>query len=206
MRFLIHLVGDVHQPLHPATLFSDDYPTGDMGGTLIEIKYEAKQTLKQLHAYWDSTANKISAEIQVVSSSSAYQNSMISYFQPITDDIYDRLQLISSELIEKWPRESLKAELRLKYFEDWVIESTHHAFETAYDQLRFKSGSVITPEYEQKARELIDHQLVLGGYRLADSLSELFRKEEEPKMTLFHLISGLEQVWDFIEVLTGFQK
>jgi hypothetical protein len=30
--WLLHLVGDIHQPLHGTTRFSDDYPEGDVGG------------------------------------------------------------------------------------------------------------------------------------------------------------------------------
>jgi hypothetical protein len=67
MRFIIHLMGDIHQPLHTATLFSDKFPTGDMGGNLFEISYPALKSLNELHAFWDSTANNYSAKYQVVS-------------------------------------------------------------------------------------------------------------------------------------------
>lgn len=32
LRFLIHMVGDIHQPLHAATLYSNEFPRGDLGG------------------------------------------------------------------------------------------------------------------------------------------------------------------------------
>ena len=32
LAWLFHLVGDVHQPLHTAQLFTIDYPNGDRGG------------------------------------------------------------------------------------------------------------------------------------------------------------------------------
>lgn len=67
MRLLIHIVGDIHQPLHTATLFSDIFPNGDMGGNLFKINYPSKKSLDELHAYWDSTANNYSASIKVVS-------------------------------------------------------------------------------------------------------------------------------------------
>lgn len=29
MRFLMHLIGDIHQPLHVLNFFSKDFPNGD---------------------------------------------------------------------------------------------------------------------------------------------------------------------------------
>ncbi|MGL5742868.1 MAG: S1/P1 nuclease [Legionella sp.] len=34
LRLLIHVVGDVHQPLHAITRVSTQLPKGDMGGNL----------------------------------------------------------------------------------------------------------------------------------------------------------------------------
>ena len=36
--WLFHLVGDVHQPLHTAQLFTVDYPNGDRGGNEICVR------------------------------------------------------------------------------------------------------------------------------------------------------------------------
>lgn len=32
-RYLLHLVGDIHQPLHSTMMFNATYKTGDLGGT-----------------------------------------------------------------------------------------------------------------------------------------------------------------------------
>src|SRR5215469_6494495 len=47
--WLIHLVGDVHQPLHCSTRVSAANPKGDQGGNLVVIAGPAKE----LHAFWD---------------------------------------------------------------------------------------------------------------------------------------------------------
>jgi len=47
--WLIHLVGDVHQPLHCATRLSASKPKGDEGGNLVVVAGPAKE----LHAFWD---------------------------------------------------------------------------------------------------------------------------------------------------------
>ena len=56
LRFIIHFVGDIHQPLHCATRVSSANPEGDRGGNLVKIKIVAadghvKDT--NLHSYWD---------------------------------------------------------------------------------------------------------------------------------------------------------
>lgn len=47
--WLIHLVGDVHQPLHCSTRVSAANPKGDEGGNLVVVAGPAKE----LHAFWD---------------------------------------------------------------------------------------------------------------------------------------------------------
>jgi hypothetical protein len=47
--WLIHLVGDVHQPLHCATRISVANPKGDLGGNLVLVAGPSKE----LHAFWD---------------------------------------------------------------------------------------------------------------------------------------------------------
>jgi hypothetical protein len=49
--WLMHLVGDVHQPLHTTSRFTHDLPQGDSGGNLVELC--AKPCKDELHAYWD---------------------------------------------------------------------------------------------------------------------------------------------------------
>ena len=47
----LHLIGDIHQPLHAASLFSAGFPTGDKGGNDIAIR--ADGGVIKLHSYWD---------------------------------------------------------------------------------------------------------------------------------------------------------
>jgi S1/P1 Nuclease len=49
MVWLVHLVGDVHQPLHCTTRVSQAKPHGDLGGNLVTVQGPAAE----LHAFWD---------------------------------------------------------------------------------------------------------------------------------------------------------
>jgi len=54
LRILIHLVGDIHQPLHAVTKVSKRLPKGDLGGNLYYLR---KNPIgNNLHQYWDNGA------------------------------------------------------------------------------------------------------------------------------------------------------
>jgi hypothetical protein len=53
--WLLHLVGDVHQPLHASTRVSMAFPKGDLGGN--EVTFCTATSTKcesELHAFWDN--------------------------------------------------------------------------------------------------------------------------------------------------------
>lgn len=56
LRFIIHFVGDIHQPLHCATRVDSAHTDGDRGGNLVKIKIKGangKTKTTNLHSYWD---------------------------------------------------------------------------------------------------------------------------------------------------------
>ena len=55
--WLLHLVGDVPQPLHCASRFTHDLPSGDRGGNLVKLCSKPK-CRAELHAFWDDALGK----------------------------------------------------------------------------------------------------------------------------------------------------
>jgi S1/P1 Nuclease len=55
LRFVLHLVGDIHQPLHCIGGYSAQTPDGDKGGNLFEIRVKSRKKLRttKLHSFWD---------------------------------------------------------------------------------------------------------------------------------------------------------
>ena len=49
--WLLHLVGDVHQPLHTTSRFTQSQPNGDAGGNLVALCQ--RPCRNELHAFWD---------------------------------------------------------------------------------------------------------------------------------------------------------
>jgi hypothetical protein len=56
LRFIIHLVGDIHQPLHCATRVTEQFPDGDRGGNSLMVRLvgtDGRAKKVKLHSYWD---------------------------------------------------------------------------------------------------------------------------------------------------------
>ena len=63
LTWLLHLVGDIHQPLHATTRVSKINPEGDAGGNLVKLDCAKCE----LHFYWDDllgTGNDLKTVIQ----------------------------------------------------------------------------------------------------------------------------------------------
>jgi hypothetical protein len=54
--WLLHLVGDIHQPLHAVSRFTRELPEGDMGGNRIRLC--AWPCREELHFFWDDVVGR----------------------------------------------------------------------------------------------------------------------------------------------------
>jgi S1/P1 Nuclease len=54
--WLMHLVGDLHQPLHAASRFTHELPRGDLGGNRIRLC--APPCRRELHVFWDEALGR----------------------------------------------------------------------------------------------------------------------------------------------------
>jgi hypothetical protein len=57
--WLLHLVGDIHQPLHAVSRFTHELPEGDLGGNRIRLC--AAPCHEELHYFWDAVLGSGSA-------------------------------------------------------------------------------------------------------------------------------------------------
>jgi hypothetical protein len=65
MRYLVHVIGDVHQPLHASALYNDGlFVNGDEGGNLFKIQF--KDHIDNLHKLWDSGIDRLNNNIKRV--------------------------------------------------------------------------------------------------------------------------------------------
>jgi hypothetical protein len=55
--WMIHLIGDIHQPLHCVSLFCEQFPKGDVGGNDSLYRLGSHRIIK-LHPFWDDLLGK----------------------------------------------------------------------------------------------------------------------------------------------------
>jgi S1/P1 Nuclease len=158
--WVMHLVGDLHQPLHAATFLSDTFPQGDQGGNLIAIA-DASQVPLNLHSFWD----------QLFGTGDTYE-----CVACIADQIADARQYNPRKLgeykghrtIDSWAHESFEAACAFAYDEGHLKFAEWRAFSsgkvTAAEVPRLKSTYLIN------ANEIARRRVALAGQRLADVL------------------------------------
>jgi hypothetical protein len=76
LAWLFHLVGDVHQPLHTAQLFTVDYPKGDRGGNEICVRATQAGQPMDLHRFWDGVITSSSNLTRQINSSAGLHRTL----------------------------------------------------------------------------------------------------------------------------------
>jgi len=166
--WLIHLVGDIHQPLHTVSLFSDQFPKGDRGGNSFWIK--SKGTVK-LHAYWDGLIGR-STSIQSVLN----EVTLIKAAQKM-DNLTTDLNPVS------WSKESFKLAREKVYLNGQLNGSVDK-----------EKAQQVPENYGKESKKVGEQQVALAGYRLAGILSHSYRIKS---LSLFHC-SDVEADQDII--------
>jgi hypothetical protein len=156
--WVFHIVGDIHQPLHSAELYSRDFPDGDRAGTLAFVLEPKTHQPENLHWFWDDRVSQ-------------------------TDDP-DGAFARAHELERKFPRAQFVSELAkekalLPNIEAWADESHAVAQSIAYGPNRPRAKSAADAKlpddaYVKASTAIAEQRLTLAGYRLADLLRRIF--------------------------------
>lgn len=153
LRFLLHLTGDVHQPMHCVSLFSELFPEGDLGGTLFEVEYNGNT---QLHLFWDTGAGM-------------WQDELV---RPLSGDDRRKLVDIALNIMKEWPYSYVKEHAGQDHIEKWCDESYEIAVGFAYNGLELHDK--LSDEYLEAAQKIVRKRIAYAGYRLTSIISALF--------------------------------
>jgi hypothetical protein len=153
LAYLIHLVGDIHQPLHCASLFTEAYPKGDKGGNDFYVMPGSRGI--KLHSLWDGLLG-----------TSGSPQSHLNY---------------ALEIEKQHPRKSLSELKRNESPRDWSLEGRQLAVDKAYLHGELKGSS--SPEnapalpegYTKEVKAVAEKQAALAAYRLADEIGRWMR-------------------------------
>ncbi len=149
LRFFIHFVGDIHQPLHCITRVSRQYPRGDRGGNKFTV---ISPYGNNLHRVWDQGVGylKISTGRHLISRK--------------------KLQKMAKSLQQAYPKSDFKKQLAMTNPKDWANEGFEIGKNIVYT---LDEGSVISKDYQTRGQLVVKQRVTLAGYRLAEALNQL---------------------------------
>ncbi len=165
LRYLIHLIGDLHQPLHSTS-------NNDQGGNCVPVQFFSDAKVSNLHSIWDGMimnrdmkdrgvtvvqmADKLDREYE--KQSGAWTKHGTEFAKWIWEAHALGLKVTYGDLEPKVPVEKLE-------------ESPDCKAETAKDAALHLH---VDQSYEQKAVPVIEEQIAKAGYRLAEVLNEVW--------------------------------
>lgn len=159
LRFIIHFVGDIHQPLHCSTEVTAKLPEGDRGGNLFKIKLvgsNGKSEASELHRYWDGGIGD-------------FPKTGANFTPPPLAQISPAVKRITKEFPDTddgWKTGGTED------FDGWAKESSDLAQSVAYQGIT--PNSKPSAAYNQKALKTAHQRVAWAGYRLAALLNSIW--------------------------------
>jgi len=154
LAWILHMVGDIHQPLHTSGRLStqpDEKLTGDQGGNLFKLNPDDKA--KVLHSFWDGII-----DASIVRGSDERE---FAYFDRV-------MGVITTD----HPRSQMAGRIRSGEFDAWALEGLATAKHVAYPH-SLKRLQTPSEDYRKTVFKVADEAIALGGYRLADLLNRM---------------------------------
>jgi hypothetical protein len=148
LAFLVHIVADLHQPLHTSSRITAEHPDGDRGGNSYYLKSaNLRAKTMNLHRYWDEGGGVLDAE-----ATSANANA------------------IADELTAAYPRNYFADKVNDIKPQDWADEGLNLSQTFLYTT---PENEYPSNRYIEKSQEISKQRVALAGYRLAKLLNSL---------------------------------
>lgn len=160
LSWVIHFVGDVHQPLHCVTVTSPlpNYTPpsrGDVGGNGFVIKGMGR--IRELHAFWDDQMDL----------TDRMKGRKEKHLHPDAE----RIEAQAHQLEQDYPQSRFRAELKKTDPAQWALESFSYRHEVYDLTPETRPGS----DYQAFAAKTSDERITLAGYRLAQLLESVLK-------------------------------
>jgi hypothetical protein len=165
IAWFLHLGGDIHQPLHTSARITEQEPKGDQGGNtfLLMPAGTPREDQMNLHWFWDSIVNR----------STVRKNDACDadFLPPIADNI-----------MKKYPFARMQSRLKLGQFDQWQKDSFAIATREVFPASLVRH-QMPPPAYEKRAFQISEEQIALAGYRMGETLNEIFGKTATTAVT-----------------------
>jgi len=152
LAFLVHFIGDIHQPLHAAQRGNDEGGNKVIVDFLVSPNGPTHQpgTQEKLHAVWDSGILDVIAANETV---------FVSLIGP---------QVAAAQT------ESVPSSLTV-WVHAWARQSLDLARSVAYKGVNPPPKPLLGADYEKAAGPVVRNQIARGGFRLAQVLSQALK-------------------------------
>ena len=154
LRVLLHVVGDIHQPLHTVSRFSSLHPQGDRGGNDFPVTSGLRAAPAglgdSLHIFWDRGLG------------------LFDGFGPNTEA--EAIRSLAAKLARDVTLDDLNAARELDP-QVWADEGLRLAETYVYRGI--EEGDEPSTDYVRRAEPVVERQLVLAAHRLASMLDSL---------------------------------
>lgn len=163
LRFLIHFVGDVHQPLHAGN-------SVDLGGNRITLQFNGEET--NLHALWDygmtSSGRKESGE--------SWQQGAARLIDTLCDRPVDSSDGVAGGELrsQAWAGSLDPAH--------WAVESRNLALSNAYGPIFAGNTETVGADYVQANLPVAEERIAAAGVRMAALLNTIFGGAASPDL------------------------
>ncbi|CBZ28829.1 p1/s1 nuclease [Leishmania mexicana MHOM/GT/2001/U1103] len=148
---LVHIFGDLHQPLHTISRYSATYPHGDQGGNAVTVRAGRRKV--KLHALWDNICTATPPRYQ----------------RPLSYTDLFALSATADRLLETYTfSEKLRTLVSVKAIHE---ESYMFAVNSSYPGVT--PGATLSDAYLDQCKRVAEARLTLGGYRLGYLLNQL---------------------------------
>ncbi|GAB9476524.1 hypothetical protein Gpo141_00013588 [Globisporangium polare] len=178
LRNLIHILGDLHQPLHVVAAVSETNPLGDQGGNL--YKFATPCANANLHALWDASGgeylNNWSPNTTAIAGALAANATALIKALPANADAINFTQYKSLSYADFVSAVTSKA-----LYREVILESYKLSTSAVYPKLNLTynaDGLVACPseEYFTFAKTTMKTRIAIAGQRLSVVLTQLARQ------------------------------
>lgn len=146
LAFLVHIVGDLHQPLHTVAFVSAAHPNGDKGGNAYFVRYNGERV--NLHKIWDEGVG-------------AFDQKNVSSAQ-IND--------IANQITALYPVSIFGKQAVDLNTDTWLQEGMANAQKYVYNT---SENQPVSSGYVESGKLVAEKQAALAGYRLGALLNQL---------------------------------
>jgi len=151
IAWMLHLVGDVHQPLHNGSLVTKKHPGGDKGGNDFRLGDEWP---KNLHSYWDGILD-------------------IEYGLTYPNYEFDEMLKIAKKISKEHKADDMDKKTKIDDPMKWSDEGARILKISVYPPY-LKEGEKPSEKYQENVYKHSSYHIALAGYRLAELLNDVF--------------------------------